>query len=63
MLFSSIVFFIYIFTGCVGVVLPAAGEIPQSGFAACKSDFLCMGGTGLYFPDAVIHFVQLFQWT
>ncbi len=43
MLFSSIVFFIYIFTGCVGVVLPAAGEIPQSGFAACKSDFLCMG--------------------
>ena len=40
MLFSSIV---YIFTGCVGVVLLAAGEIPQSGFAACKSDFLCMG--------------------
>ena len=32
MLFSSIVFFIYIFTGCVGVVLPLAGEIPQSGF-------------------------------
>ena len=55
MLFSSIVF---LFT-----FLPAAGEIPQSGFAACKSDFLCMGGTGLYFPDAVIHFVQLFQWT
>ena len=52
-----------LFSGCVGVVLPAAGEIPQSGFAACKSDFLCMGGTGLYFPDAVIHFVQLFQWT
>ena len=58
MLFSSIVF-LFTFLPAVLVLyylLPERFHNPVLLLA-------CMGGTGLYFPDAVIHFVQLFQWT
>ena len=57
MLFSSIVFFIYIFAGCDDLILFVAGKIPECDLIAGESGVLCMGGTGISVSDATVHIV------
>lgn len=62
MLFSSIVF-LFTFLPAVLVLYYLLPERFHNPVLLLASLIFMHGGTGLYFPDAVIHFVQLFQWT